>query len=79
MCKQIMTAETLKDWLNAAMLPPVIDIFQTKVPNVFYVSFGESLYPDDADRLKALNLDVTHSPINRRYMIKFVPSPDDED
>ena len=61
----------------AADLPRVTDHYVAD-PNTIYVSFRFSLTPAQITQLRSLNVFARETPIERRYMLKFIPSPDGE-
>ncbi len=78
---QIMTIEIAKSWLSAIDIPICTDIYQTKVPNVFYASFSLPLNAEHRLQISgALGFDVidTDSPLPNRYMLKWRTPPNDE-
>ncbi len=70
-------ARKIVEWLRAAGLYPT-DIFETSDPYTIYASFGVPLNNEKNRRLSDLNLRVIGSPLRNRYMIRFVPSLEDE-
>lgn len=76
--RQVMDAATLRNWLLALDIPNVTDIFQPNAPNLFYVSFHKTLFPDDYRKIKALGLDAISTDIRARYMVRWNPPQDEE-
>lgn len=78
---QTMTIDLLKSWFASIDVPSVVDVFQTKIPNVFYVTFALALYTEEQSQLEALQFtvsEVRNGPRNR-YMLKWNAPSDDED
>lgn len=67
----------LIEWLQAVHLYPT-DVFETSDHYTFYASFEEPIAGTILRALTGMNLKVETTPIRNRYMIQFVPSPDDE-
>lgn len=76
--RQVMDVATLRNWLLALDIPNVTDIFKPNAPNVFYVSFHETLFPDDYRAIKALGLNAEPTSIRARYMVTWQPPRDEE-
>jgi hypothetical protein len=76
--RQVMDVATLRKWLLALDIPNVTDIFQPNAPNVFYVSFHKTLFPDDYRKIRALGLDAISTDIRARYMVRWNPPKDEE-
>lgn len=77
---QIMTADILKQWIASIDVPIMTDIYQTKVPNVFYATFALPLYEEHYAQLRALGIEVTYpnSTLRNRYMLKWLTPQNDE-
>lgn len=76
--RQRMDLATLRNWLLALDIPNVTDIFQSSAPNVFYVSFHKTLFPDDYRKIEALGLIAQPTQIRARYMMVWTPPKDEE-
>lgn len=74
-----MTADILQQWLDALDIPRLTDVFQTSVPNWFYVSFERTLSPADKQSIAALGFAVERTlPLPNRYSLVWSASEDDE-
>jgi len=77
---QIMTVDILKKWFDAIDVPRLIDVYQTNVPNVFYATFRDVVYPEHRAQINALAFDITEArgTLRNRYMLKWRTPPNDE-
>jgi len=64
-------------WLEAANMPRILDTF-IPWPHTMYISFAEGLTLRQIDQIEAMNILVTRTRIERRFMLTFVPSEDGE-
>lgn len=75
-----MTEEIIENWLTAANLPSITDIYKTTSPNVFYVSFDTQLSAAQKRQLAGLGFEVSNScsSFKHRYMLTWTALPEDE-
>lgn len=78
---QVLTIEIARQWIAAIDVPPMTDIYQTSVPNVFYATFSLPLLPEHIVQIEALGFRVKNpnSVLGNRWMLKWIPPKNDEE